>query len=799
MKSVWKRWRRYLDSDLACILLLLILSLFAYENTFSASFHFDDIPQILQNDTIRDLHNIKILFFSCKERFITNLTFALNYHISGLDPISYHITNFYIHYLTCIFLYFFVLEVYNTPALQAEGLSASPRLLGFLAAAVFLLHPLQTESVTYIVQRAESMAGMFYLATLLFYVKARLAGTRKYRLGYGLLALVAALGAAFSKETTVTLPAMLLLCEKFFFSTSLKDLLKSQLFLAFFLPAGIIVFYKLASLVQRGFLYDPGIPFTRGQYLLTQLSVLSTYLRLYFWPTGQNVDWDYPIATDFFSPHTLASSLVLLVLLLLSVRSYRSFRLFSLGILAFFVTLAPTSSIIPIKDVIFEHRMYLAVAFLSAGCVHLVLGAVRKSPRWLASLAVAGVVSLLPVLCVVTHARNGVWQTELSLWEDAVRKSPNKARPHNNYGRALYLFGNRMSEEAKRELEIAKRIAPDHPITWHALAVISFQEGDYARAIACDLEATKRAPDYGDALHLLGRSYKQIEQWDKAQLCLGRLLRLPPSSSFLPAYLDLVEVYLAMGLQGQARDLAERMGRLPETWPSVSYYKGMAFYRLSDFSRAKFYFATAVERGQSVVLACLMLGYFHYLEAEYEEAEQVFRRALEEQPWSPMLNYNIALVLEQRGKFGEAVKNLEHTIAADPFSLGPYCHLIKLYGHLGLKAEQIETTRKLLGLKPRSAEYAFLRANAMENLKEGLSKFAAGVSAGEYGLRSERTLAAIAALTDNYREAVGRYGNYLESVTDKDERARVLAEVRRLEGLLQGKEPLWLPASVLLA
>ena len=792
------RLSRRFDPDLIFVLVLLACGLIAYSNSFTSTFHFDDIVHILENDALHDLANIGRIYSYCNERFLTYLTLAFNYRTSGFDPVGYHVVNFFIHYFSAFFLYFLFIEIWKTPAMRGKDLGVSKNLGAFLAAGIFFLHPLQTQAVTYIVQRAECMAGMFYLATLYFYVKARLARTRTGSWGYAVLVVLAAFCAAFSKETAVTLPALIVVFEVFFFNTSIKDLARKKMFLVILVPAGIMVAYKLGPLVRRDFFWDPGIPFTRKQYILTQFSVLVTYLRLFFWPANQNVDWDYPLSADFFSLETFSSFLFLLTLFMLGVFAYRKFRLVSLGIIGFFITLAPTSSIIPIKDVIFEHRMYLAVAFLAMGGVQLLfygLARVRaisyRSPRVVLS---ALIITLLPLLIGLTHARNEVWLTGLSLWKDAVQKSPNKARPHNNYGRALFLLGQKMSEDAKREFETANRLAPDWALPYHNLAIGYFREGDFQRAIALDLEAIKRKRNYKEALYLLARSHKGLNQWQNARLYLERLMNLSPDSRFLRAYLDLLDVYLEMGLQDEAFNVAEALTRMPDILPNVDYFRGMAFYRLEDFARAKYYFTKQAEQKSSRASSFLMLGQIHYLAEEYEEAETAFRRVLEEQMWSPAANYNLAIVLEKSNRFREAGEHFEKTLWVDTFSLAPRLHLIKLYDHLGDSSKKLQHIRKLFGLRPDSEKFLFLKENEEEDLTRILCIYEDKFLAEDDSLLSEKARAIIATLRGDYHEAIQRYESYLLNLTNSKKDRRIEEEVLRLEGILQGKEPLRIPA-----
>jgi tetratricopeptide (TPR) repeat protein len=786
--------RKRADPDFISILALLAFGLVAYSNSFTAPFQYDDFLHILRNESIANLSDLSRIFHYCEGRFLTYLTLAINYRISTFDPISYHTFNFFIHYFAAIFLYFLFLEVWKTPAMQGIELKISKRAGAFLVAGIFFLHPLQTESVTYVIQRAESMTGMFYLATLLFYLKARRAETRDARLGHSILAGLAALCAAFSKETAVTLPVMIVVFEVFFFNTSIQDLWRKKLFLFILTPAAIILAVQLKGLIQTDFFLDPGpggMAFTRKQYLLTQFSVLLTYLRLFFWPAGQNIDWDYPLATNFFALKTVSSFLFLLSLLVLSFFAYRKVRLLSLGIIAFFITLAPTSSIIPLRDVIFEHRMYLAVAFLAMGCVHgcsCGLEEIRKiSPRHHAIGIISLIIVLLPLLSGLTYNRNEVWLSELSLWADAVKKSPNKARAHNNYGRGLFALMNRVNEKAKREFETAMRLSPGWTKPYHNTALYYFQEGEYDQAIALDLEAIKRKPDYQEALYQLGRSYSKLNQWDGARIYLERLTGMSPGPRYVGAYLDLLEVYLKLDLEDKALDVAGKMRQLPDGVVPLDYHRGLAFYKLNQMETAKSYFLKQTEQESKLLSTYLMLGEIYYHEGDYERAETAFEKAIDESEWSVNANYNLAIILEQRGRFLEASEHLEKVLAVDPFSLDTSVRLVSIYNRLGNLSKRNERLKKLLGLKPTSMEYVYLRANQGRDLPQVLQDYEEKFISGDPS--HLKPMAVLATLRGNYQTAIAQYQRYLKTITEKSEERIITNEIHRLEGILQGEEP----------
>ena len=519
--------------------------------------------------------------------------------------------------------------------------------------------------------------------------------------------------------------------------------------------------------------------------------MLLTYLRLFFWPAGQNIDWDYPLATNVLALKTVSSFLFLLVLLVLGFLAYRRVRLISLGIIAFFITLAPTSSIIPLRDVIFEHRMYLAVAFLAMGCVHAYscgLEGIRKISRRRYAVGIfSSIILLLPLLSGLTYARNEVWLSELSLWADAVKKSPNKARAHNNYGKGLYALKNRVNEKAKREFETAIQLSPGWAKPYHNRAVCYFQEGDYDQAIALDLEAIKRKSDYKNALYQLGRSYSKLNQWDRARVYLERLTGMSPGSRYVSAYVDLLEVYLKLGLEDNALNVASKMRQLPDGVMPLDYYRGLAFYKLNQMETAKSYFVKQTEQEAKRLSSYLMLGEIHYLEKEYQQAEIAFRKALEQYKWSAHAHYNLAIILEHRGRFHEASEHLEKVLAVDPFSIDTSARLVSIYNRLGNASKRSERLRKLLGLKPSSMEYTYLRANQRQDLPQMLRDYEEKFLSGDPS--HLKTMALIATLREDYQKAIEQYKRYLQTITRKSEQRMITNEIRRLEGVLQGKEP----------
>ncbi len=409
-------------STRTCLLLILFFGIAAYSNTLTSSFQFDDVPTILENHSLQPLNFGKLWHFH-PVRFITNLSFAFNLYLAGFQTWSFHISNLLIHLFTSMIVFQLTLWILRTPSVENEIPSSRQHLFALITALLFTAHPLQTEAVTYIVQRATSLAALFYLAALWMYLKARLESPRHY-----LLALCFTAAAMFTKEISFTLPFAILLSELFFFPISEKEPLSKKL-LCWTPFAAFLFIIPLLYLTNAYLLVDGGgsiniLPTTannisRWDYLLTQFRVMRTYLRLLAFPVNQCLIYDYRSSSGWGDPDVWAAFSLLLSIFLLSLTFLRKNRLISFGILWFFLTLSVESTIIPLPDFIFEHRLYLPM-FGFALFLTSLLWMISKSIKLFTAISLSVVV----VFSSMTYFRNEVWKSKVSLALDTVKKSP---------------------------------------------------------------------------------------------------------------------------------------------------------------------------------------------------------------------------------------------------------------------------------------------------------------------------------------------------------------------------------------
>ncbi len=523
------------------LLLIALLGLVAYSNTFHVPFLFDDETSIIKNGAIRDLNG----FLSGggytynPRRFLGYLSIALNYRLGGLEVFGYHVVNLAIHTVSAWLVYGLARLTLSTPFFTGgspgpEDAASRPttRCLPLCAALLFICHPVETQAVTYIIQRLTSLCTLFYLLSICCYVKARLeldfsGKTTRSVILWCIVSLAAAGAAMKTKEIAFTLPFIIMLYEFLFFRLSMA---KKLLFLAPFALTTLVVPASLmGSSVGIGHLISDVTTATRVEtgvsrldYLFTQFPVVVAYLRLLIFPVSQNLDYDFPVYHSLLQVPVILSLLLLLALfgvaLFLLRSASREWRLVSFGMLWFFVTLSVESSFIPIADVIFEHRVYLpSVGIFLAFAALASLLARRFSERGV--VALVGVVAM--VLAGATYARNEAWGSALSLWSDAAVKAPEKARPH--YNLAMALEEKELPKEALREAVTAAKLAPTDPKPLDLIGTIFGKYGKYDDAIAAFSEALRLDPtlssahvNLGDAYRLKGLIPQALEQYQQA-------------------------------------------------------------------------------------------------------------------------------------------------------------------------------------------------------------------------------------------------------------------------------------------
>ncbi|HUL58799.1 MAG TPA: tetratricopeptide repeat protein [Anaeromyxobacteraceae bacterium] len=478
-----------------------------YARVLRGEFQFDDIGSIEQNLAVKHLGTAlrsAVSSLLAAGRPVTDVTFAFNYAAGRLDPAGYHATNLAIHLAVAVLVFAFT----RTVVRRADGGHAD--LVAAAVAGTFALHPLQTEAVSYVCQRAEALASGFYLATLLLLLEAERRGWRARGAAAYAAALVAfALGLG-AKPIAVTAPAAYLLLSAMLPDPARRVTWRERLvrvapFVALDLAFAVAVLRALRGVESAG-LDVPGV--TPGVYLLTQGRALLRYLALLLWPAGQNVDWRLPFSKGADAATVLAWAALVAVAgaaATLFARSLRAVdqdaaagRVAAFGVAWFFLVLSVTSSVMPLADALVEHRVYLASwGGLVAAAVIAERALARLAPRRRTIAAAVVLASIWIALGLALHRRNAVWETRIALWTDAVEKGSGDWRARLNLGQAFRVAGD--YDAALREYRAALLAAPrSSEIESFALnqaAVALLHAGRFAEASSTLDRALALTPD----------------------------------------------------------------------------------------------------------------------------------------------------------------------------------------------------------------------------------------------------------------------------------------------------------------
>jgi tetratricopeptide (TPR) repeat protein len=543
------------------VLAIAVLCVGFYSNTWSSPFHFDDAANIEDNRYVRvtelglrPLHEAGFKSPS-SSRPVANVSFALNYYLAGYDVTGYHAVNLLVHFANGVLVYFLALVT-----LRLSGIRHRERIALF-AALVFTAHPVQTQAVTYIVQRMSSLAAMFTLLALLLFVRGRLgpADGRRWALWAGSFASwLLALG---SKQNAITLPVVILLYEWFFFRDLSSDWLRrnSKIFLGL---AALLV--GVALLYLRG---DPGNllvgyadrDFTPTERVLTQLRVVVFYISLLVFPAPSrlNLIHAFPTSHSLFDPITTLLCLLLLIgLLALAIALARNHRLVSFCMLWFFVHLAVESSVVSL-EMAFEHRLYLPLVGFALFASWLLFS--RSSKKQ--SLAGGIAVCVVAALGAATYVRNETWRDGVTLWSDVLAKNPRSHRGHYNLGVQLEARGR--IDEAARHYTEAIRIAPRFAEAHNNLGTALAGKGRGEEAIRHYNAALEIDPEFAKAHNNLGMALSAQGRFDEAEHHYAEALRLVPD--YAKAHNNLGVTLARQGrLEEASRQFAEALRVEPD-------------------------------------------------------------------------------------------------------------------------------------------------------------------------------------------------------------------------------------------
>lgn len=670
-----------------CAVLLAGMLCATYSNSFTVPYLMDDMDSIEKNPSIQKgfieaLSPPTNSGVTVSGRPLLNLSLAVNYRLHGTALWGYHAGNLLIHFAAALCLFGVVRRTLKQPLLAAR-FGEHATLLAYAATVLWALHPLQTESVTYIIQRAESLVGLCYLFTTYAFIRAMESSSRVWTV----VAIVACFVGMTAKEVMSTAPLILFLYDRTFVSGSFVESWRRRRTLyLWFASSWLVLLALIISSGSRGSTVGFGAVSLLDN-LFTQASAVCKYLKLSLVPVG--LTFDYGAVVEKQVEVILVSILVLLPVL--AATAWAVVKKPTLGFLGawVFIILAPTSSFVPVvTQLIAEHRMYTALAGVTVGIVMVLYGISRKHSSWL-------IVCLAATYGLLTFNRNIVYQTPISLWEDTERKAPSSVRALTCLGNA-YLAAGR-TKEALAVFYEAVNLVPDG---WSlanlgvSLAQIGeMRDGLYVleRAVSLRPEVAKYQAIYGNALMLAKRPTDGVA-------ALKRAVSMEPDN--VSFRYDLGNAYVEMELYAEAESAyKEVLRRAPDDVEALTNY-GAMLCRLKRMPESLELLEKAFRLRPDLARVRSNLGVALLATPRTEEAVMHLKEALKLEPDLAQANYNLASYYAETGKNAEAITHFEELFKKEAANAETLSNLAVVYAREGRFDDAVKTLEKALVLDP---------------------------------------------------------------------------------------------------
>lgn len=717
----------------AVLLVLSVVAVLLYGRTLDYNFHFDSINGILNKERVQlsEISPGSLLRVIRSGRPVGDLTLALNWYVHQKNPAGYRIVNICIHVLTALFLYFFA---FRTLRLTRPAVSPVPAFwMAFGASLLWLAHPVNTQSVTYIIQRHNSLGAMFFLLSMLCYAQGRLSARR---LPWFAASAIAGLLALASKQNTAVLPFFLFLYEWFFFQQLDKSWLKRNIKYPLLLIAAVVVI----GLIYLG--ADPVVKltkfrdyaegrFTLTERFLTQFRVIVHYVSLFFapHPSRLNLDYDFPLSHSLLDPVTTVLSLLLIIgLAAFAVIRAKRYPLFSFGIIWFLGTLAVESSVIPLA-VIFEHRTYLPYTFL---CLSVIAGlnriVVLRKVQWMI------VVSVVLSLGIWTYQRNQIYENGLTLWRDVLEKAPNNARAYSNLGTAIEKREG--IEAAAVYYETAVQLDPSRHEALNNLGHARFLQGQYQEALTLFERALKMRPRSPETLNGKGSTYLALGRLPEAIDTFQTALSIEPNN--VEAEKELGSALMRLGKIEEALRHLKRAVEIDPDFVDARINLAAVQMQLNDLASARFHLQRALEIDPAHPNAHNNLGTLLINTGDPDRAEAHFRKALQidsgfdparenlerilvmtedplvkadkvkeelrGDPQNPVLFWELGRLYADAGRLNDSLEMFENALKADSGFLPALNDAAALHAYTGREAEALKYLTTIVEIDPSRAD-----------------------------------------------------------------------------------------------
>ena len=626
-------------------LVMLIAGFIVYSNTLHAPFEFDDYGVIVNNKEVR---TYAITSHVNQQRYIGYLSFAVNYFYGELNPFGYHVVNVIIHVLNGILIYILVQKVLLI--LQSQGRAFFRRDIPLIAALLFVVHPIQTQAVSYITQRFAVLAALFVLISLVTYLHFRSLPSKSYT--YLIISLIACLLAYKTKENVATLPFMIIAAELLLFRD--QKITKERIFY-------VVPYFLLIIVIPLSFMHmnqplgellgemkkvSYETPHTsRGEYFFTELRVITTYMRLLILPVRQSIDYVYPLSKSLFEVKTAIAFCFIGAVLVFAFLLHKKYPVITFGMLWFFIFLIVESSIIPIQDVIFEHRLYLPSAGFLIAAVYAVFLLEEKIKMRL----VVPVIFLMIIiaLSITAYTRNNLWNDSIALWDDAAKKFPGNARAVGNMGISMADKGK--FGEAIPVLKQAIELMPNNTNNWYALGACYKKLGMTEDAIRTYQKTLELNPRYQKASYDLADVYMQRREFQNAYPVLMKSKEADDKHPYTNSLLALY--YCETGDISRAIALMDEADRNGLDLSNGYFNFAICLINHSQMQQARRFLFRTVELNKNEIDSYHFIAVTYDTERDVEKAAYYYKKFLsltEDSQWVPEARQRLQQIEKQQ-------------------------------------------------------------------------------------------------------------------------------------------------------
>lgn len=629
-------------------LVIVACGALAYCNSFQGAFVFDDKANILDNPAVHEFRWGSLLEGGGARR-LGIATFALNYAIGQQDPLGYHVVNLAIHLAAALVLYALARRLLELST--SEALRESAQFIAFVIALLWVVHPLQTQAVTYIVQRYESLMGLCYFACLYCVLRGSASAHPWRWYALSLVAMVLGIGG---KESMITAPVAVLLMDRLVISRSWSQLWQQRKWLYALYAAPLVVVCPVLLLVAFGE-NKTNVGFQMEEvsaleYLRTQPSVISYYLWLAIFPLRQCFDYLWPVANSW--PQIVLPTALLVAIVAIALANYRRRPLLTFAILVFFLHLSPTSSFVPIRDLAVEHRMYVPLAAVLSIVVVAGYLLVRRLENPLAlKFAAVGVMGIVLGLTVLSLQRNQLYHRPIDLWSDVMAKAPHNYRGYNNYANAL--VQEKRYDEALAALEQSLKVNPRSGTTLAGLANVLAIQGEYDRATTYARKVVEINPDWQNAHSNLAYVLSMQDRHEEAAEAYRAALELNDGDAVSHANLGIVLMQL-----GRREEAVRHFDRALEINPNlkeVQQARAAAMKPQTSGTKVAAQPPSVQQRAQAMLR-----------ERKHDAAIELLSEAVASESNDAQLHFLLGSAHDAKGDLPAAVKAYERAIELDP-------------------------------------------------------------------------------------------------------------------------------------